>query len=64
MSLLFFKEFNLKELDLNSIYASFWNNVSWPKPMKPEYYFTNNNKDRGLLDLWFIGSQNVMNSGL
>lgn len=57
---LFFSEFNLKKLDQNSIYASFWNNVSWPKPMQPEYDLSNNNQGKGLLDLWFLGSQRIM----
>ena len=60
LDLLFFSEFNLKKLDPNSIYASFWNNVSWPKPMQPEYDLSNNNKGKGLLDLWFLGSQRIM----
>ena len=60
LDLLFFREFNLKELDPNSIYASFWNNVSWPKPMQPKYDLSNNHNGKGLLDLWFLGSQRIM----
>ena len=59
---LFFNSFKFKNLDQTSLYASHWNDVTWEKPMEPKYNFKNNNQGIGTLDLWYLGSQQVISS--